>query len=123
MHSSAEIRTNSEELNREHGLSGISAKMGTLEVSLLFARFLFRIIKSLFQGQLNKKNRVAAHSHVKGLGLNQETGEALPQVSTCFIFIRSFFFCENIFWISAIVFAGKWIHRTMRSERGLWTHR
>uniref|UniRef100_A0A915E3K5 RuvB-like helicase n=1 Tax=Ditylenchus dipsaci TaxID=166011 RepID=A0A915E3K5_9BILA len=61
---SSDIRINSEELDRAQGLSGVTAKMGTLEGS-----------------SLNKKNRVAAHSHVKGLGLNHETGEALPQAS------------------------------------------
>jgi len=30
---------------------------------------------------LSKKSRIAAHSHVKGLGLNPETGEALQQAS------------------------------------------
>lgn len=38
------------------------------------------IKKNFSKEKFNKKARIAAHSHVKGLGLNSTTGEALNNV-------------------------------------------
>lgn len=40
---------------------------------------------------LTRRSRIAAHSHVKGLGLNQETGEALEQVRIYVLNISLFY--------------------------------